>query len=280
MARRPPAKQPHRDDQAGREHGGKEQEVDISFRETAYEAMRRMPGYPEVTALELGCGDGFLLERLSSDGVTARGTTYREDDEDYIRTRPYPAGLTIDYGIDLNRPLPYEDGRFDLVYSTEVIEHVEGHRNFVSEATRVLRPDGWIVLTTPNLHRLASRWQYLLTGLHETRREPIPWNAGLAEMEAYHHRPVEFPHLHWLLWQSSVRVESIPETGSRRRSRTLRRLLKPLSGRATRRAVFRGVTDDPTDREGREDLVRWLTARSLQISERLCVVGRKGRNAV
>src|SRR5687768_9071627 len=232
--------------------------VDVSFRETAYQAIRRVPGYPAVDALELGCGDGFILERVTKDGARARGTTYRSDTDDYIRTRPYPAGLTIDYGIDLNRPLPHENESFDLVYSTEVIEHIEGHRNFISEAARVLRPGGWLVLTTPNLHRLASRWQFFLTGVHETRRELIPWSLGLAGMEEYHHRPADFPLLHWLLWQSGMRIRSLEMTRARSRSRLLARLMSPKIRGATRAAVMKGMTGDAGEREGREDLLRWL----------------------
>ncbi len=248
---------------------------DVSFRETAYQAIRVVPGYPAMDVLELGCGDGFILERVTRDGARARGTTYRTDDDDYIRTRPYPQGLEIDYGIDLNQPLPYANERFDLVYSTEVIEHVEGHRNFVSEAGRVLRPGGWLVLTTPNIHRLASRWQFLLAGLHETRREPIPWNAGLDEMEEYHHRPAEFPLLHWLMWRSGLRIQRLVATRSRSRSRLLARLLGPRIGRSTRKAVMKGFAGDAADKAGREDLLRWLLSRELQTSERLCMVARK-----
>ena len=55
---------------------------DVSFRETAYQAIRAVPEYPAMDVLELGCGDGFILERVTRDGARARGTTYRKDDDD------------------------------------------------------------------------------------------------------------------------------------------------------------------------------------------------------
>jgi 2-polyprenyl-3-methyl-5-hydroxy-6-metoxy-1,4-benzoquinol methylase len=46
--------------------------------------------------------------------------------------------------------LPFDDASFDYVVCTEVIEHTTTPSRAVSELARVLRPDGTLVLTTPN----------------------------------------------------------------------------------------------------------------------------------
>ena len=46
--------------------------------------------------------------------------------------------------------LPFEDGTFDLVFSNEVIEHVDDDRQTIAEAVRVTRPGGSIVTFAPN----------------------------------------------------------------------------------------------------------------------------------
>lgn len=46
--------------------------------------------------------------------------------------------------------LPFANDTFDAVIMIEVIEHIEGDREAVQEVTRVLKPDGVLVLTTPN----------------------------------------------------------------------------------------------------------------------------------
>jgi 2-polyprenyl-3-methyl-5-hydroxy-6-metoxy-1,4-benzoquinol methylase len=46
--------------------------------------------------------------------------------------------------------IPFEDGRFDVVMSTEVIEHTPDPEQAVRELCRVVRPGGLLVLTSPN----------------------------------------------------------------------------------------------------------------------------------
>lgn len=46
--------------------------------------------------------------------------------------------------------MPFEDNYFDIVISSEVIEHVPDHKKALSELYRVLKPNGILVITTPN----------------------------------------------------------------------------------------------------------------------------------
>jgi SAM-dependent methyltransferase len=59
--------------------------------------------------------------------------------------------------VDANRPLPFEDEIFDLVWCSEVIEHLVDPALAISEFRRVARPGGDIVMTTPNSYALLFR---------------------------------------------------------------------------------------------------------------------------
>src|SRR6202012_728028 len=69
-------------------------------------------------------------------------------------------------GID--GPLPLEDNSFDVVWSSEVIEHVADTARWLSEVRRVLRPRGRLLLTTPSHGRLK-----LAVGGLERYSEPL-----------------------------------------------------------------------------------------------------------
>jgi len=65
--------------------------------------------------------------------------------------------------------IPVESGTFDLVLSTQVLEHVPDPRLYLSEAKRVLRDDGLLVLSTHGIYRYhpdpTDYWRWTVEGL-------------------------------------------------------------------------------------------------------------------
>lgn len=75
---------------------------------------------------------------------------------------PRPANLPSSiawFALDLNDPLPVEDGCFDVIIAAEVIEHLENPRKTAREFFRTLRPGGTLLLSTPN----NESWRSLLS---------------------------------------------------------------------------------------------------------------------
>ena len=86
------------------------------------DGIRRLPGYPRLSVLDLSCGRGELLAALQADGCTVRGTHYRTDDYEANDTRK-PSFITpdlrIDSGVDLTATLPYDAAQYDVVADGE-----------------------------------------------------------------------------------------------------------------------------------------------------------------
>lgn len=59
----------------------------------------------------------------------------------------------VDYVIDFEQPLPFENNTFDFVYSSYALEHISWRnvKSFVKEIYRILKPDGKIAIVTANL---------------------------------------------------------------------------------------------------------------------------------
>ena len=67
---------------------------------------------------------------------------------------PYVLSL-LDRVVDINEPLPFEDGSFDSVLCSDVIAHVKRPWELMREMVRVLKPGGRLVVTTPFIYWLA-----------------------------------------------------------------------------------------------------------------------------
>jgi 2-polyprenyl-6-hydroxyphenyl methylase / 3-demethylubiquinone-9 3-methyltransferase len=100
------------------------------------------------TALDVGCGAGLLCEPLARMGAAVTGVDAAPENIDAASAHAALSGLQIDYraGEIAEQGL----GQFDVVTSMEVIEHVTDPAAFIGELARCLKPDGLMLLSTPN----------------------------------------------------------------------------------------------------------------------------------
>lgn len=127
--------------------------------------LETMPRRAGARLLDLGCGDGrWTLEVARHVGASdVHGVEMLEGRANEARRR----GVEV-LVADLSEPLgAYEGASFDVVHSNQVIEHVRDTDCFLQEIRRVLRPDGYALLSTNNLaswHNVVSLvlgWQPL-----------------------------------------------------------------------------------------------------------------------
>lgn len=69
--------------------------------------------------------------------------------------------------VDMAQPMPFAAKQFDYLVSIEGIEHIENQFLFLRECARVLKTDGKLFLTTPNVSSLESRLAFFFTGVHD-----------------------------------------------------------------------------------------------------------------
>jgi 2-polyprenyl-3-methyl-5-hydroxy-6-metoxy-1,4-benzoquinol methylase len=67
------------------------------------------------------------------------------------------------YELDVSSErLPFQDGYFDVVYMGDVIEHLTNPDFAINEVARVIKTNGFLVLSTPNLACWLNRLLLLL----------------------------------------------------------------------------------------------------------------------
>jgi ubiquinone/menaquinone biosynthesis C-methylase UbiE len=101
--------------------------------------------------LDLGCGEGAFTDLAAQAGGRAVGADVAEAALDRARARHPGLEFTL---LAIDGPLPFEDSEFDLVWASEVIEHVADTARWLSEVRRVLVPGGRLLVTTPSHGRV------------------------------------------------------------------------------------------------------------------------------
>lgn len=115
--------------------------------------------------LDVGCGPGTFIGALPEGDHDSIGTDIAASQIEYANRTHGGPGKSF---ILVDGPeLPFEDCRFDVVTSIELVEHMEAEHGLrhVREIFRVLKPGGRILLSTPNygsawpaLERLINRF--------------------------------------------------------------------------------------------------------------------------
>lgn len=137
-----------------------------SYHETLWEGVQAGSRPPELALrgrfllehvsagerlLDVGCGEGLFASELGRAGVHVVGVDVAETPLRRARERDPALDLRL---VDPDGPWPIEDASFDAVWAGETIEHVADTAGWLSEARRVLRPGGRLLLSTPAHGRL------------------------------------------------------------------------------------------------------------------------------
>jgi SAM-dependent methyltransferase len=108
-------------------------------------AMALLPKHGKV--LEIGAGTGWQARTLAAAGYDVCAIDLALSN--YAGHRVWPI---VDYD---GRSIPYDSGSFDVVFSSNVLEHIGHVREFQHEIHRVLKPEGRAVHLLPS-----SSWRF------------------------------------------------------------------------------------------------------------------------
>lgn len=103
--------------------------------------------------LEVGCGEGRGITWLTQKSKSYSAIDKIAEVVEGLKKK-YPAGNFQSGNIP---PLPYADHSFDCVVSFQVIEHIADDAAYLKEISRVLKPNGVALITTPNRPMSLSR---------------------------------------------------------------------------------------------------------------------------
>jgi len=97
------------------------------------------------TVLDVGCGMGMSMEYFRQHGAIVKGVDISPSSVEFAKQKQ------LDVVQADARDLPFENNRFDIVYSIGVIEHFRETELALKEQVRVCKPGGTVIAAVPNL---------------------------------------------------------------------------------------------------------------------------------
>jgi len=125
-------------------------------------------------ALDVGCGNGQFAPYIKDKFNEIYGAEIAKEAALIAQKQNVLTSL-----MDLNVSLSYKGNTFDAVTCLDVIEHVLDPGSLIAEMYRVLRPDGQLVLTTPNIRNFRNIYTLIFRGIFpQTSPDTFVWGGG------------------------------------------------------------------------------------------------------
>jgi len=121
-------------------------------REIRYEHIHRYAFARQLVAgkrvLDAACGEGYGSALLAGTASSVTGVDLSTESVEHARGRYQASNLEFQAADCLD--LPFEADRFDCIVSFETLEHLADHDGLLREFRRVLRPGGFLLLSSPD----------------------------------------------------------------------------------------------------------------------------------
>jgi ubiquinone/menaquinone biosynthesis C-methylase UbiE len=113
--------------------------------------------------LDIGCGKGTQLDSFRKlTNFKLHGIDHSEQNSQILE------GIEFNK-CDLERQyIPYEDNKFDVIYSKSVLEHINKYTHMITEMKRVLKPGGILIIMVPD-------WQTQYKHFYDDWTHVTPW---------------------------------------------------------------------------------------------------------
>lgn len=160
----------------------------------------------KAVVLDVGCGDGRFTMQFKQKIGCNKILGVEGDKERILMAKRNGVDKVIT--VDLEKKWPFPDQSLDVVISNQVIEHIVKIDNFISEIYRLLRPEGYCVISTENLaswHNISALLlgyqdfsHHLISKKHVGNPFSIHYGektGGWGDKASAHDNSLVFPHI-------------------------------------------------------------------------------------
>ena len=175
--------------------------IKINSSINTHESVLNISGANDVLGneltLDIPCGHGAFSKRLIENNIKVISS---DIDSEIFKID------NIFKQSNMNNTLPFEDNQFGVVFCIDGISHTENISFTLREFNRVLKKGGSLVISTPNISALRSRFRWLLTGFHNKRKIPL----NETEISPEHIiNIIDYPMLRYFLIKSGFKIEKV-----------------------------------------------------------------------
>jgi len=113
--------------------------------------------------VDVGCGGGILAESMAQRGATTLGIDLSTKPLRVAELHAIESGVRVDYReVSAEALAEQQPGSFDVVTCMEMLEHVPDPAQTVAASARLVRPGGWVFVST--LNRNAKAFLFAIVG--------------------------------------------------------------------------------------------------------------------